>query len=83
MALGVNFPENEDVVAFGRKNEMLVLLVSILGMYKKMGNYAEKSELKGFTIDRHVDFKKFSNTCDAHFLLYGTKTNGIFDKGMT
>ena len=48
-----------------------------------MGNYAEKSELKGFTIDRHVDFKKFSNTCDAHFLLYGTKTNGIFDKGMT
>ena len=35
MALGVNFPENEDVVAFGRKNEMLVLLVSILGMYKK------------------------------------------------
>jgi len=35
MALGVNFPENEDVVAFGRKNEMLVLLVSILGMCKK------------------------------------------------
>ena len=35
MALRVNFPEDEDVVAFGRKNEMLVLLVSILGMYKK------------------------------------------------
>ena len=47
-----------------------------------MGNYAEKIELKGFT-DRQVDFTKFSNTCDAHFLLYGTKTNGIFDKGMT
>ena len=40
MTLGVTFPENEDVVAFGRKNEMLVLLGSILGMYKKeLGNY--------------------------------------------
>ena len=27
MALGVTLPENEDVVGFGRKNEMLVLLV--------------------------------------------------------
>ena len=35
MATGVTFPENEDVVAFGRKNEMLVLLVSKLGIYKK------------------------------------------------
>ena len=41
MAIGVTFPENEDVVAFGRKNEMLVLLVSKLGIYqKKLGNYA-------------------------------------------
>ena len=41
MALGVTFPENEDIVAFGKKNEMLVLLVSILGMYKKeLGNFA-------------------------------------------
>ena len=35
MALGVTFPKNEDVVAFERKNEMLVLLVIKLGMYKK------------------------------------------------
>ena len=35
MALGVAFPENEDVVTFGRKNEMLVLLVIKLGIYKK------------------------------------------------
>ena len=35
MALGVTFPENEDVVALERKNEMLVLLVSKLGIYKK------------------------------------------------
>ena len=41
MALGFTFPENEDVVAFERKNEMLVLMVSKLGIYKKeFGNYA-------------------------------------------
>ena len=41
MAPGVTFPENEDVVAFERKSEMLVLLVSKLGIYKKeLGNYA-------------------------------------------
>ena len=41
MAIGVTFPENEDVVAFGRKIEMLVLLVSKLGMCKKeLGSYA-------------------------------------------
>ena len=41
MALGVTFLENEDVVAFGRKNEMHVLLVSKLGIYQKeLGNYA-------------------------------------------
>ena len=33
MALGVTFPEKKDVVAFGWKNEMLVLLVSRLGIY--------------------------------------------------
>ena len=41
MALRVTFPKNEDVVAFERKSEMLVLLVSKLGIYKKeLGNYA-------------------------------------------
>ena len=41
MPLGVAFPESEDVVTFGRKNEMLVLLVIQLGIYKKeLGNYA-------------------------------------------
>ena len=41
MALGVTFPKNEDLVAFERKNEMLDLLVSKLGIYKKeLGNYA-------------------------------------------
>ena len=54
MAIGVTFPENEDVVAFGRKNEVLVLLVSKLGTYKKNGQLcwllAEKNVLKGFTL---------------------------------
>ena len=41
MALGVTFPQNEDVVAFERKNEMLVLLVSKSDTYKKeLGTYA-------------------------------------------
>ena len=41
MAIGVTFPKNEDVVAFERKNEMLVLLVNMLGINKKeLGNYA-------------------------------------------
>ena len=41
MALGVPFPENEDVVTFGRKGKMLVLLVIKVGIYKKeLGNYA-------------------------------------------
>ena len=41
MAVGVTFPKNEDVVAFKKKNEMLVLLVRKSGIYKKeLGNYA-------------------------------------------
>ena len=35
MAQWVTFPENKDVVAFGRKNGMLVVLVSKFGIYKK------------------------------------------------
>ena len=54
MPLGVAFLENEDVVTFGRKNEMLVLLVIKLSIYKKIGQLcwilAEKSVLKGFTL---------------------------------
>ena len=39
--MGVTFPEKKDVVAFGWKNEMLVLLVSKLDMCKKeLGSYA-------------------------------------------
>ena len=41
MAIGVTLAEYEDVVTFGRKNEMLVLLVIKMGIYEKeLGNYA-------------------------------------------
>ena len=41
MTLRVTYPENEDAVAFERKNKMLVLLVSKSGTYKKeLDNYA-------------------------------------------
>ena len=67
MALGFTFPENEDIVAFGWQSEMLVLRVSTLGLCKKVHQLcwilAEKSVLKGFTLDRHADFTKYNNTC--------------------
>ena len=66
MAIGVTFPENEDVVAFGRKNEMLVLLVSKLGIYQKeLGNYAGywlRKRMKRFMLKRNADFTK----CTCH-----------------
>ena len=41
MTQGATFPENEDVVAFGWKNEVLILPVRKLDMCKKeLGNYA-------------------------------------------
>ena len=42
MAIGVTFPENEDVVVtFGLKNEKLVRVKSKFDIYKKeLGNYA-------------------------------------------
>ena len=41
MAIGVTFPENEDVVAFGWKNEKLVGVESKFDIYmKELGHYA-------------------------------------------
>ena len=41
MAIGVTFPENEDVVTFGWKNEKLVRVESKFDIYKEeLGNYA-------------------------------------------
>ena len=41
MAIGVTFPENEDVVSFGWKNEKLVRVESMFDIYiKELGNDA-------------------------------------------
>ena len=41
MAIGVTFPENENVVTFGWKNEKLVRVESKFDIYiKELGNYA-------------------------------------------
>ena len=71
MALGVTFPENEDVVAFGRKNEMVVLLVSQLGINKKIIGQlcwivAEKSVLKGFVHYRVMQISRNALTHVKH-----------------
>ena len=55
MAQGATFPENEDIVAFGRENKMFVLLALRVGhIQKRIGQLcwilAEKSVLKGFTL---------------------------------
>ena len=72
MAIGVTFPENEDVVTFGWKNEMLVgVEKQVRLIQKRIGQLcwisAEKSEMKGFTLLRHGDFTKCSNTCETGF----------------
>ena len=67
MALGVTFPENEDVVAFGRKNEMLVLLVSKLGIYQKeLGNYAGYWLRKVYWKDLHYRGMQISRNALTH-----------------
>ena len=75
MAIGVTFPENEDVVAFGRKNEMLVLLVS-KHITKRIGQLcwilAEKSVLKGFTL-RKEQYCSVLNSAMIHDCSHGDR----------
>ena len=67
MALGVTFPKNEDVVAFERKNEMLVLLVSKSGTYKKeLGNYAGYWLRKMYWKDLHCRGMQISRNALTH-----------------
>ena len=43
MAIGVTFPENDDVVTFGWKNEKLVRRERRFNIYiKELGNFAGK-----------------------------------------
>ena len=67
MALWVTFPKNEDVVAFERKNEMLVLLVSKSGTYKKeLGNYAGYWLRKMYWKDLHCRGMQISRNALTH-----------------
>ena len=67
MAPGVTFPENEDVVAFERKSEMLVLLVSKLGIYKQeLGNYAGYWLRKMYRKDLHHRGMQISRNALTH-----------------
>ena len=67
MALGVTFPENEDGVAFERKNEMLVLRVSKLGIYKKeLGNYGGYWLRKMYWKDLHYRGMQISRNALTH-----------------
>ena len=73
MALGVTFPKNEDVVAFERKNEMLVLLVSKSGTYKKeLGNYAGYWLRKMFLKDLHCRGMQISRNALTHVFTNAT-----------
>ena len=61
MALGVTFLKNEDLVAFGGKNKMLVLLVRELGIYKKeLGNYA--GYWQGGSVSKELSLLTFIDT---------------------
>ena len=67
MALGVTFPKNEDVVAFERKNEMLVLLVRKSDTYKKeLGNYAGYWLRKMYGKDLHCRGMQISRNALTH-----------------
>ena len=67
MAIGVTFPENEDVVAFGRKNEMLVLLINKLGIYQKeLGKYAGYWLRKVYWKDLHYRGMHISRDALTH-----------------
>ena len=69
MTLGVTFPENEDKIDFGWKNEMLVLLVTKLGIYIKLGNYYGNL-LRKCTLWKQADFTKCGNICGQLVALF-------------
>ena len=78
MAIGVTFPENEDVVTFWWKIERLVRVESKVDIYKK--NWAIMLDI-GWekcteTLLRHGDFTKCSNMCDRG-LMGGRKKRDV------
>ena len=66
MAIGVTFPENEDVVTFWWKIERLVRVESKVDIYKKeLGNYAGYRLRKVYWKDLHYWDMKISRDAVA------------------
>ena len=73
MAIGVTFPENEDVVTFWWKIERLVRVESKVDIYKKeLGNYAGYRLRKVYWKDLHYWGMKISRDAVTHVNLYLT-----------
>ena len=69
MAIGVTFPENEDVVTFWWKIERLVRVESKVDIYKKeLGNYAGYRLRKVYWKDLHYWDMKISRDAVAHVI---------------
>ena len=69
MAIGVTFPENEDVVTFWWKIERLVRVESKVDIYKKeLGNYAGYRLRKVYWKDLHYWGMKISRDAVTHVL---------------
>ena len=69
MAIGVTFPENEDVVTFWWKIERLVRVESKVDIYKKeLGNYARYRLRKVYWKDLHYWGMKISRDAVTHVL---------------
>ena len=67
MAIGVTFPENEDVVTFWWKIERLVRVESKVDIYKKeLGNYAGYRLRKVYWKDLHYWGMKISRDAVTH-----------------
>ena len=77
MAVGVTFPENEDVVTFWWKIERLVRVESKVDIYKKeLGNYAGYRLRKVYWKDLHYWGMKISRDAVTHVQLWHKQQQG-------
>ena len=81
MAIGVTFPENEDVVTFWWKIERLVRVESKVNIYKKeLGNYAGYRLRKVYWKDLHYWGMKISRDAVTHVILGLTKKGTVIEE---
>ena len=86
MAIGVTFPENEDVVTFWWKIERLVRVESKVDIYKKeLGNYAGYRLRKVYWKDLHYWGMKISRDAVTHvsdILMNSSKESHCLQPGL-